>query len=200
MWGTQRAQLRRASASDSAASLRLPAEAPQAEDPRAREEEKCGSEAMLSGGAVRPIIATGAGAPPGGCSSDGVEVRLWLEEAEEAGAWYDATSGSDSDPPTPPPQLGSTGLSRGVLLFSTDLGRHALTCSCAGAAPVFSLWWSWAAEKGCCLMGAEGPGIRVVGWESADIDLVGPAPTGGRKCPSLITHESWQCFMKRASG
>lgn len=111
----QRAQLRRASASDSVASLRQPAEAAQVEEPGAAQlatPGKAGSEAMMSGGGVRPVIATGAGSPPGGCSLEGVEVRLWLEDAEEAGAWYDATSGSDSDPPTPPPQLGSTGLPR----------------------------------------------------------------------------------------
>jgi hypothetical protein len=60
---------------------------------------------------MRPIIAAGPAAPPGGCTADSVEVRLWLEDAQEAGAWYDATSGSDSDPPHSPPQLSPGGTS-----------------------------------------------------------------------------------------
>eukprot|EP00884_Botryococcus_braunii_P009607 jgi/Botrbrau1/18648/Bobra.0367s0084.1 len=96
-----RTELRRmATASDSAASLGNVVEAAG----QARQDCYPPSEAVLSSGAVRPIIAAGPASPPGGCTADSVEVRLWMEDAAEAGAWYDASSGSDSDPPPSPPQ------------------------------------------------------------------------------------------------
>jgi hypothetical protein len=77
------------------------------------------------------VIAAGPGTPPGGCNGDGVEVRLWLEDAAEAGAWYDAASGSDSGVESPSPRMGSPG-EVGPSFFAgplADIHCRCLLCS-----------------------------------------------------------------------
>lgn len=87
-------------------------------------------ESVVDGGRV---IAAGPGTPPGGCNADGVEVRIWLEDAAEAGAWYDAASASDSGAESPSPRSAVAGdYGPGGPALSAMFCLYGLHATCRG--------------------------------------------------------------------